>query len=214
MPTYIDESGDTGTRAGSTPHFRLAAVFFQRVEHLDQFSDCLSALRSELRLPQAFEFHFAKIGHSLRTAFFQTVATMPFSFVVSSFDKLAALRPRLNKETIHEETAKGLIKHLEVQYLLAESDLEAPRGLKELVIFDRCDDPKFERVLKDEFKRLTAARPCGRRLVRGLRSGKSHSEPGIQLVDMICGATGKYLDGQGDYFNLLREKRWAIEEVK
>lgn len=89
-----------------------------------------------------------------------------------------------------------------------------PRELKELVIFDRCDDAAFERVLKDEFKRLTAARPCGRRLVRGLRSGRSHAEPGLQLADMVCGAIGKHLEGQDDYFNLIGGRRGAIEEVK
>lgn len=113
MPTYIDESGDPGTRVGSTAYFRLDAVFFESSQHHESFSECLLALRSELRLPRDFEFHFAKIGHGLRTNFFQAVAPMPFSFVVSAFDKLGSARPRLDKKAIHAETVKGMIPHLE-----------------------------------------------------------------------------------------------------
>jgi len=57
MPTFIDESGDTGTKQGATRYFRLAAVFFENSACLERYTERLSALRVQLRLPQSFEFH-------------------------------------------------------------------------------------------------------------------------------------------------------------
>jgi Protein of unknown function (DUF3800) len=214
MPTYIDESGDTGTKDGATPYFRLGAVIFESVAHAEQYTDCLSSLRESLRLPSSFEFRFASTGHPTRTKFFQAIAAMSFSFVVSSLQKSVLVPGDRNKQAVREKTIRGLIKHLETQYLLLEDRLGSLRGLKELVIVDQCDDPTFMRLLKDHFKPLTATRSCGRKLVRDIRSGKSHSEPCLQLVDMICGAIGKHLDGRSDYYDLLQCKNGVIEEVR
>lgn len=45
----------------------------------------------------------------------------------------------------------------------------------------------------------------------GLRSGRSKSDPGIQLVDMVCGAVGKHIHGESGYFRLIESKAVAIE---
>jgi hypothetical protein len=65
MPTFIDESGDTGTKKGASACFRLAAVVFSTVADAEDYSGRLVALRVKLRLPETFEFHFSKTGHRL-----------------------------------------------------------------------------------------------------------------------------------------------------
>jgi Protein of unknown function (DUF3800) len=214
MPTYIDESGDTGMKAGATPYFRLGAVVFESLAHAEQYADCLSSVRESLRLPSTFEFRFASAGHPTRMKFFQSIASMPFSYVVASLQKSVLVPWDRNKQSIRDKTIRGLVKHLETQYQRLDDRSGLPQGLKELVVVDQCDDPTFIRLLKDHFRPLMATRPCGRRLVRDIRWGKSHSEPCLQLVDMICGAIGKHLDGRSDYYDLLRCKNGVIEEVK
>jgi hypothetical protein len=214
MPTFIDESGDTGIKEESSACFRLAAVVFDSPTDVESYSACLSSLRADLRLTRDFEFHFAKIGHRLRMKFFEAFATMPFSFVASSIQKSALARADLSKRIVCEKATRGLIKHLEPQYLEIETRLGFPRGLKDGIVYDECDDPTFVRALKDCLKPLTAERPCGRKLVRGCRPGKSHVDEALQLADMICGATGKHLDGEGEYYRLLHGKSGVIEEIK
>ncbi len=75
-------------------------------------------------------------------------------------------------------------------------------------------DPAFERALRHEFKPIRTTGPSGRRLIRDIRPGRSKSDPGIQLVDMVCGASGKHIDGQSDYFHLIQHRAIAIEIIK
>jgi Protein of unknown function (DUF3800) len=204
MLTYIDESGDIGVKEGSTPYFRLAAVFFEHPNDLDEYSERISVLRTEQGLPQSFEFHFTEISHPLRMAFFRAVAFTRFSFVVSFFAKGNHGPADLTKDIVRKKTVARLIKHLDNIYNLCER--------KQIIIFDDCRDPRFEKALKDGFKSPTQP---GHSVQRPkIRPGKSHNEPGIQLADMICGAIGNHLDGKSEYYGLVKVREWAIEEAK
>jgi hypothetical protein len=211
MPTFIDESGDTGTKAGSTPYFRLAAVFFASADDLKEHSLRISRLRQTKRLPQDFEFHFAALGHPLRMEYFTAIVESEFSFVVTSYNKFSTVRDKKNKQMIYEDSIRRIASHLHLGYSAAETVIASPGGLKDIVVYDDCDDPRFERAIKDGFKHLRASRPCGKRFVRHVRPGKSHSDAGLQLADMICGAAGKHLEGASDYFNLVCKKAWSID---
>ena len=214
MPTYIDESGDTGTKKGSTPYFRLAAVVYDDTRHVERLSECLSALRADLGLPQSYEFRFAKTVHDIRVAFFNAVAAEPFLFIASSFEKHTFDDGSFKKDVVRDKTIDGLIKHLGEWYLLIEDRLSPTGGLKELIVYDECDDPAFERALRDGLKLISRTRARDRRLIRDIRPGKSKSDPGIQLVDMVCGAVGKHIRGESDYYNLIRSKAIAIKIFK
>ena len=120
MPTYIDESGDTGTKRGSTPYFRLAAVIFEDTRQVDRLSECLSALRADLRLPQSYEFRFSRAVHDIRVAFFDAIAAVPFHFIASSFEKHTDGHGRLTKDIVRDRTIDGLIKHLGEWYLFVD----------------------------------------------------------------------------------------------
>ena len=130
MPTFIDESGDSGTKKGASACFRLAAVVFGSVADAEDYSGRLVALRVKLRLPETFEFHFSKTGHRLKMEFFQAFATTPFFFVVSSIQKSTLLHEELNKQTIHRKAVGGLTKHLESWYLSQEERLAAIKRLE------------------------------------------------------------------------------------
>jgi hypothetical protein len=72
MPTYIDESGDTGVHPHSTQHFRLAAVWFETVATADEFERRSVDLRARLNLRADFEFHFTHLTEQLRRTFWSS----------------------------------------------------------------------------------------------------------------------------------------------
>ena len=101
-------------KRGLPPALRLAAVVFGSVADAEDYSGRLAALCVKLRLPETFEFHFSKTGHRLKMEFFQTFATTPFFFVVSSIQKSTLLHEALNKHTIQRRAVGGLTKHLDI----------------------------------------------------------------------------------------------------
>ena len=64
LPTFIDESGDTGRVAGaSSDCFRLAAVWVPTKAEANACRDTIRELRTVLELPPSFrEFHYADLG--------------------------------------------------------------------------------------------------------------------------------------------------------
>jgi hypothetical protein len=49
---------------------------------------------------------------------------------------------------VSDKTIDGLIKHLGEWYLLSEECQGATGGLKELIVYDECDDPAFEKSIE------------------------------------------------------------------
>jgi Protein of unknown function (DUF3800) len=214
MPTYIDESGDAGIKDGSTPYFRLAAVHFNDTSQVERLAECLVSVRAKLGLPQSYEFRFAKSAHNIRMSFFTAVAAQPFVFIACSFEK-NTFDPRiLSKDSVRDGTIGGLLKHLAEWYRLIEERLDPDGGLKELIVYDECDDPAFERAIRAGLKVMTAGRQRNGRLIRDIKSGKSKCDPGIQLVDMVCGAVGRHISGESGYYKLIETKAVAIEILK
>ena len=65
MPTFIDESADTGDpRNGGTPYFHVAAVWVPSIENIESFQEKIIQHRRESGLPRTFEFKFSKTGHN------------------------------------------------------------------------------------------------------------------------------------------------------
>jgi hypothetical protein len=68
MPTFIDESGDTGHSPTSLPYFRLAAVWIPSLAEANAFREAVRQLRQnrpDLHLEEDFEFKFAKTHSGL-----------------------------------------------------------------------------------------------------------------------------------------------------
>ena len=209
--TFIDESGEAGLSEGSSPYYRLAAVCFEQPGHIDSYRLALDQLKAILNVSPCFEFHFARMNHKRKLEFFEAVARENFRFVVSSFDKNIQINHKLKKEEIYESCIGGLVRQLEPVYREAELQKEGVGGLNEKIVFDQCGDANFMRCLKASFWRLKSARGENKKLVADIKPGKSVVEIGVQLADMLCGPTGRYLEGDDLYFNLIRHKLIAIE---
>ena len=175
-------------RQDQRPTSDLLLSFSLLLDDLEQHSLRVSRLRQTKGLAQDFEFHFTSLGHQLRMDYFTAIVESQFFFVVTSYNKYSKMHDQKHKQRIYEEAIRGIAYHLHSGDVAAETVIASPRGLKDIVVYDACDDPRFERAIKDGFKHLRKSRPCGKRFVRDVRPGKSHSDPGLQLADMICGA--------------------------
>ena len=210
MPTFIDESGDPGPAEHSPRFFRLAAVWFETFDHTALFVESVARLRrDDLKVSEAFEFHFTDLSHPQRVAFFEVAAEHPFVFTACSFDKNRCDRRTLTKEMICRACLAHLTGELHPYYLLAEEEKATgavPVPLYERVVFDESRDPDYLKLLKEGFKTLVSGRGGTAKLVKSVKPGKSKSATCIQLADMVCGAARLHLEGDSTYYNVIKKR--------
>ena len=201
MPTFLDESGDTGPpKRGGTSYFRLAAVWVPTQEAAQLFRERIQELRRRLSLPRSFEFKFAKTHQKpeWREAFFSAALSQDFRFAVSSIDKTEDCWASADRGQQHWACATEIAAMLRATYHRAEEGKETP--LKELVVVDDNTDKDFLAIVKKQFRGMKSkispeSSMIGRVIFRG-----SDPDEMIQLVDLVCGASGALTDGS--------DRRW------
>jgi hypothetical protein len=89
MPTFIDESGDTGHEPDSSRYFRLAAVWVPTNDAVEAFRCGIRQLRQNLGLAQTYEFKFARSSShpKRREAFFRLAMEHDFRSAAVSVNK-------------------------------------------------------------------------------------------------------------------------------
>jgi hypothetical protein len=90
MPTFIDESGDTGPCSNfGSKFFRVAAVWMPSHEHAESFREEIRELRKSLRLSPNYEFKFARTASQpdRRRSFLAIANRFPYRFCAVSIDK-------------------------------------------------------------------------------------------------------------------------------
>jgi hypothetical protein len=160
MPTFIDESGDTGTyQASAHRFFRLAAVWVPSSEVAEAIRDEIRAVRRSLGLRADYEFKFSKTWQhpDRRQAFFDAVLKHEFRFAFAVVDKSHEHWREASTQDIHWAAATELAATLRSTYLTAfavRSDRKATGPLNELVIVDDNEDKQFLATIKLQFRRL------------------------------------------------------------
>jgi hypothetical protein len=196
MPTFIDESGDTGPpKQGGSLYFRLAAVWMPSLGDVERFRESIRSLRLELGLPVEFEFKYAKThrDQDLRNAFFRSALTLHFRFAVSSIDKRDGYWVSASRHEQHWACATELAATLRSTYHQADDQRGSP--LKELVIVDDNGDRDFLATIKRQFRGLRSKHQHGPSMIGRVAFRTSQADEMLQLVDMICGACGPIFDG-------------------
>jgi Protein of unknown function (DUF3800) len=208
MPTFIDESGDTGlTRSGGKPYFRLAAVWVPSLDAAAAFRESIRQLRRHLRLRTDYEFKFAAT-HShpdRREAFFKAALAGMFRFAVCSIDKTAETWNSATGPEQHWACATTLASCLRPIYHAAEEQRGPP--LREPLVVDDNSDGNFLKIVKKAFRVLESKGRPGSALVGAVSFRKSKPEDMLQMVDMVCGAVGAYIDdGVDGWYSLIRDR--------
>src|ERR1041385_5808392 len=78
MLVFIDDSGDTGFKALSSPFFIIALVIFDDNLVAEETSLAIKKLRRELKFPDDMEFKFHKSSPTVKKRFLETVVRYPF----------------------------------------------------------------------------------------------------------------------------------------
>ena len=194
MPTYIDESGNTGqVSGGGSPYFRLAAVWVPDELEADEFRWTIRRLRQELGLRREYEFKFSR-SHSFerRQAFFKAAASRNFRFAVSSVDKTHPDWVEADGPRLHRACVTDLAATMRPIYASA---IEAAIGKpKEPIIVDDNEDHAFLTVLKEQFRSLRSPANPTDSMIGKVRFRSLVPDEMIQLADMVCGAVGLWYD--------------------
>jgi hypothetical protein len=214
MPTFIDESGETGE---VSPYFRLAAVWLPTQAAVEEYRTAIQQFQLEIGL-QGYEFKSSK-GHApeRRAAYFRAAMRHPFRFAAASVDKQHSEYRNAGRSVIHRACAVSLASCLRVTYLEEEARRVAQVGgnhpLNELVVLDDNQDRAFLAVVKEKFRALKSEVRPGSPLVGKVKFRGSGPEELIQLADMVCGAVGEYLDGNGSFYEIISERDVGIIRI-
>lgn len=87
------------------------------------------------------------------------------------------------------------------------------RPLRDPVLVDDNEDRKFLEEIKRAFGGLLSKRHPGVPFTAAPKFRKSHADELIQLVDMVAGATGVYVDGNSEWFDLVKSKCCGVIRV-
>lgn len=188
MPTFIDESGDTGLNPDpANCHFRLAAVWVPSTAEADAIRASIRAVRCAMIPPLSaeFEFKFSKLGGhpDRRSAFFHAVMRHEFRFAVASIDKRVGEWRAAAPAEFHAATSVCLAAALRMTYRTADEKRGFGTSLRELVIVDDNMDRAFLQIVKQKFRGLSSPRggSGGKGQVPRIRSGRVGSVGGHGL---------------------------------
>ncbi len=212
MPTFIDESGDTGHARDSLSYFRLAAVWMPTLAAADLFRADVRRLRQYLEVGEKFEFKFARTSsrHDRRRAFLECAANHDFRFSFCGIDKTGPYWGRASAEEQHWATATSIAVCLRQVYHQAE---QPTRSLREQVLVDDNGDEGFLKAIQIAFQGLRSKLHPGAHMVRNPRFRGSAPDEVMQLVDMACGAAGACLDGDSKWYDLIQSKCMGMMQL-
>jgi hypothetical protein len=207
MPTFIDESGDTGPHeSGGTRLFLLAAVWVSTLDDADLFRQGVRRLRALKGLRGNYEFKFSKTQgiRDTRAEFYGVALAQDFRFAVSVIDKTESHWASSDRHELHWATTTELAALMRPTY--EEAEKAGPKGFRELVVVDDNRNADYLAVLKRQFHGLRSAR-TGAPFVGKVSFRNSAPDEMLQLVDMVCGAASAYFDNSDRvWYELIAER--------
>ncbi len=214
MPTFIDESGETGQ---VSPYFRLAAVWLPTQAAVEAYRAGTRQFQQDAGL-EDYEYKWSKsLSLERRIAYFQAAMGHPFYFAVASVDKQHPEWRAAGRSVLHWACAVSLAASLRGVYLDEEARRAAAAGgdhpLNELVVVDDNQDRRFLAVIKRKFRQLRSGVRVESPLVGKVKFRGSGPEELIQLADMVCGAVGDYLEGDGTCYNIILTRDLGITRI-
>ena len=203
MPTYIDESGDTGHSKDSMPFFRLAAVWVPSLDEAEALREEIRRFRQEIQLPQTYEFKFGKSHNQpeRRRGFFQAARRREFRYAVCSIAKTGEYWRKASSEDLYWAAATTLSVAMRSIYLQAENPTKA---LDDPIFVDDNGDRKFLKAIATAFRGLKSRYHEQLPIVRKPEFRDSQTDELIQLADMLCGATGAFLNGDPTWHDMVK----------
>ncbi|MBL8796633.1 MAG: DUF3800 domain-containing protein [Planctomycetia bacterium] len=205
MPTFFDESGDTGRSPVSSPFFSLAAVWMPDASEADGFREAMQLARQRWGLPANYEFKFSKT-HAYpahRVGFFEIARQFEFRFAACAINKTSGYWRTAPASELLWAAATSVAVDLRQSYLAVESPA---RPLHEPVWVDRNDDRHFLDAIATALRGLHSRHHPAVPLTGKPKWRKSHPDVVMQLVDMVCGAAVAHVKGDSTWFKIVEDR--------
>lgn len=173
---FLDESGDSGFKIekGSTRFFCLAAVIVQDQAAIRMIEQAIAELRTELHLPQNYEFHFFSESAKYREAFCRKLAGCPFIIKAIMVDKT------LITDSILRQKANAF--YYFITRLLLQHHFETITAAK--VRIDGKTNRPLKTFLRQHLSKNTVA-------ISSIAFSDSKRDSMIQLADMVAGSIAR-----------------------
>lgn len=186
MLVFIDESGDPGMkkRSGTSEYFIVTAVIFKDAQEAELCQMEIEKYRESLGKDPWFEFRFNKCCDDFRRGFLEIAGRRTFFYYSLVLNKSKLWHQGFrDKNSLYKYTVKLVFQNAK------------PLLTNATVIIDRCGDREFRNQLAKYLKgRMNEP---GNTLIRKVKMEASHSNPLLQLADMVCGAVARSYK-QGD----------------
>ncbi len=203
MLAFVDESGDPGRKLGlgSSLYFVVAIVTFEDNDEATECDRRIAALRTRLRLPANYEFHFSHNPETVKEAFLETVTPFPFFYHAFALNKDPSKLTGAgfgNKESLYKITARFTFENAK------------PHLHNAIVIIDRCGERRFRDELA-AYLRKRILDDGGNHLIKQVKIQKSTANNLLQLADYVAGVTNKVVSRKAGGA-ALRKKYLAAHE--
>ncbi|MCL5291010.1 MAG: DUF3800 domain-containing protein [Actinobacteria bacterium] len=197
MLIFLDDSGDPGFKVakGATKSFAVATVIFDTAEDAQATYQRIKAIRQEMKLHPAFEFHFNSMNRAFRMRFLDGVAGCGFRVRAIYVEKgcIYSQTLREQKESFYNFFIKSLLKNHGGTISKAKLRLDG-RGSREV-----------KRKLK-----VYLRRELGPDIISDVQFRESHRDDLIQLADMVVGSIRRAGDGDKqdaqDYLKIIQPR--------
>ncbi|MFQ5924583.1 MAG: DUF3800 domain-containing protein [Dehalococcoidia bacterium] len=196
MYAFVDASGDEGFkfRRGSSLFYVVCVLLIEDPKSLDRRID---VLRAELRMAPHREFHFSDLSYKRRMAFFEAVASYPFSVSSIIVDKRVIWSPTLrsNAKYFRNYFTKMLLRY----------DWGSIHNARVIIDGAKLSEPGVR--LDQQYLLGELKMPPREDKIKDIRFDYSHENNILQAMDMFAGATWlKYERGNSAYWHVARQK--------
>lgn len=204
MLAFVDESGDSGRKIlqGSSKYFVVSLVTFDDHDEAQECDDRISALRTRLKLPANYEFHYSHNSRKVRERFLEEVASSPFFYHTFALNKdpEKLYGPGFDvKESLYKYTARLTLENAK------------PYLDNAIVIVDESGNRNFRDELASYLRRRITD-DSGRKLIKKVKIQRSSGNNLLQLADYVAGVSNKYIRGKQEGIEF-RQKYLATKEV-
>jgi hypothetical protein len=172
MLVFIDESGDAGFKIDSSSHLIVTMTVFENYQAADVTRCIIANLLTRTGVKR--EFHFSKLAAHYKTLFFETVQSQDFSVYGIAMDK-----KRITSDTLHNNT------HSFFNFTLRQLMMRTPINNARIRI-----DGKGSKQMRQEAKAYFR-KEVPQDVIKDVKYIDSHTEPLIQLADMVTGAIAR-----------------------
>ena len=202
MLVFVDESGDTGLKfdQGSSTHFAVTLVIFADAEEVERVRQRVDILRTELRLPSAYEFHFYRNSVDVRRAFFRAVRGYDFEFFTLVVDKRKLSGSEFQSRASFYRIVCG-VAFEGAKHLLHEANVK----------FDEGGERSTRKELASFLKQKLNA--TGAQHIKKIGTQDSKVSNLIQMADMVCGAVYRSYQNEADaaeYRNTIKHRENSV----